>query len=39
LPAAFGQLEALDLAVDASGSREEGTLALPLLGCFLARIA
>ncbi|WP_036257688.1 alpha-glucosidase family protein [Mesorhizobium sp. WSM3224] len=39
LPAEFGQVEAIDLAVDASGSLGEGGLALPPLGGFLARIA
>ncbi|MDX8524524.1 alpha-glucosidase family protein [Mesorhizobium sp. MSK_1335] len=39
LPAEFGQIEAIDLAVDASGFPEEGALILPPLGCFLARIA
>ncbi|RAZ92913.1 alpha-glucosidase [Mesorhizobium hawassense] len=39
LPAEIGQIEAIDLAVDASGSPEEGALTLPPLGCFLARVA
>ena len=37
-PAEFGQVEAIDLAVDAYGSLQEGVLDLPPLGCFLARI-
>lgn len=39
LPVEFERIEAIDLAVDAPGSLQEEVIALPPLGCFLARIA
>jgi len=38
MPAEFGQIEPIGLAVDASGSSEDCMVALPALGCFLARL-
>ena len=39
IPPGLGDVEALDLAVDAVGAMEGASLALPALGSFLARIA